>query len=66
MIKLIDLYDASRLPCILFDGTKITSDFIKTYGYAEVDMFTFDWRTMSCVIFPTGAYTEEDRKRWDV
>ena len=66
MIKLVDLWDASRLPCILFDGTRITADFIITYGCAEVDMFTFDWRTMSCVIFPTGAYTEEDRKRWDV
>lgn len=66
MIKLVELYEASRLSCILFDGTRITPDFIRTYGSAEVDMFTFDFRSMRCVIFPSGCYTEEDLKRWDV
>ncbi len=61
-----ELYDKCRNTCILFDGTRITYEFIQTYGKTEVDMFTFDWRSMSCVIFPTGCYTEEDRKRWNV
>lgn len=65
-MKLHELWDASRCPCILFDGTKITYEFIQTYGEAEVDMFTFDWRSMSCVIFPSGCYTEDDQKRWDL
>lgn len=63
---LSELWNASRVPCVLYDGTRITYEFIQTYGETEVDMFTFDWRSYSCVIFPTGCYTEEDRERWDV
>lgn len=61
-----ELYDASRNPVILYDGTKIRYEFIKTYGNAKVDMFCIDWRTESIIVFPEGWYTREDRERWCV
>ena len=62
-MTLRELYEASRVPLILYDGTKIRNEFIKTYGSAKVDMFCIDWRSESIVVFPEGCYTPADVKR---
>lgn len=61
-----ELYEASRIPLILYDGTRIKNEFIKTYGSAKVDMFCIDWISENIVVFPEGCYTREDRERWCV
>ena len=61
-MKLHELYEASRVPLILFDGTIITTDFIETYGDSKVDMFTVDY-AYNIIVFPEGCYTQDDVKR---
>lgn len=61
-MTLRELWDASRCPCVLFDGTRINSDFVKTFGDRKVDMFTVDYE-YNIIVFPEGCYTPADVKR---
>lgn len=61
-----ELYEASRNPLILYDRTRITSEFIMTFGNFNVDMFCIDWRSNRIVVFPEGCYSTDDKKRWGV
>lgn len=61
-MKLCELYEVSRVPLVLFDGTKITSDFVDTFGESKIDIFTVDYE-YNIIVFPEGCYLPEDLKR---
>lgn len=61
-MKLHELWETSKVPLVLFDGTRINSDFVETYGDSKIDMFTVDYE-YNIIVFPEGCYTHDDVKR---